>query len=67
MLVCGHALFIVGHWACPVWRGSMRPGAECAWDLAGLGLSGMLLTVPLVTIFMGIQLGGVAANTQGWL
>ena len=44
----------------PPWRG------VTARDLAGLAVSGVLLTLHFVTFFMGIKLGGVAVGTLGF-
>lgn len=67
VLVCGRALFAVSalgllcltqrHWP---WRGLRRR------DLAGLCLSGALLTGHFVAFFIGIKLGGVAVGTLGF-
>ena len=67
MLVCGRALFAAGALGllCLVRRHAPWHGVR-AQDLAGLGLSGMLLTAHFVTFFMGVQLGGVAVGTLGF-
>ena len=66
-LVCGRAMVAVAALAglClmqrnPPWRG------VTARDLAGLAVSGVLLTLHFVTFFMGIKLGGVAVGTLGF-
>lgn len=67
VLVCGRALFAVAALGClclirrdPPWRGVSRR------DMAGLALSGALLTLHFVTFFMGVKLGGVAVGTLGF-
>ena len=67
MLVCGRAFFAVGALSllCLARRHAPWQGLRCR-DLAGLALSGTLLTVHFVTFFMGIQLGGVAVGTLGF-
>lgn len=67
MLVCGRAFFAVGALSllCLARRHAPWQGLRCR-ELAGLALSGTLLTVHFVTFFMGIQLGGVAVGTLGF-
>ena len=67
MLVCGRAFFAVGTLSllCLARRHAPWQELRCR-DLAGLALSGTLLTVHFVTFFMGIQLGGVAVGTLGF-
>ena len=67
MLVCGRAFIAVGALSllCLARRHAPWQGLRCR-ELAGLALSGTLLTVHFVTFFMGIQLGGVAVGTLGF-
>ena len=66
-LVCGRAIVAVVALAAicmaqrnPPWRAvTMR-------DVAGLVVSGILLTLHFVTFFMGVKLGGVAVGTLGF-
>ena len=66
-LVCGRALIAVAALGCiclvqhnPPWKNVTTR------DLAGLAVSGVLLTAHFVTFFMGIKLGGVAVGTLGF-
>lgn len=67
ILVCGRAFFAVGALSllCLARRHAPWQGLRCQ-ELAGLALSGTLLTVHFVIFFMGIQLGGVAVGTLGF-
>ncbi len=66
-LVWGRAVVAVAALGCiclikrdPPWQGvTLR-------DIAGLAISGILLTLHFVTFFMGIKLGGIAVGTLGF-
>ena len=66
-LVCGRALIAVAALGgiCLVQRNPPWKIVKLR-DLAGLGISGVLLTLHFVTFFMGIKLGGVAVGTLGF-
>lgn len=67
VLVCGRALFAVAALGCIclLRRDVPWKGLTCR-DLAGLAVSGILLTAHFVAFFMGIKLGGVAVGTLGF-
>ena len=66
-LVCGRALIAGAALGgiCLVQRNPPWKNVKLR-DRAGLGISGVLLTLHFVTFFMGIKLGGVAVGTLGF-